>query len=297
MNTYQSSAHCPSSTKHRLLRIGYLVSMYPAVSHTFILREVLALRERSIQIEVASINTPSNYGSLTSEEQREAAKTFFVKQVGATGALRAIAQNVVRHPLRFARGLALAWTLSGLNFLRLPRYTFYWIEALILMKWMADRALDHLHVHFATPASTVALILAHMAPVTFSITVHGPDEFYDVSEYNLVEKACGLALRGLHQLLRPQSLMKLADRRDWSKIDLARLGVDCIHFSPGTRREMPEPFEILCVGRLTSTKGQRILIEAVRSIDRRRSASSTASGRRRTRQEIFRELCCREETL
>ena len=39
-------------------RIAYLVSQYPAYSHTFILREVLQLRELGVSIVVASINLP-----------------------------------------------------------------------------------------------------------------------------------------------------------------------------------------------------------------------------------------------
>ena len=40
------------------IRLAYLVSRYPAVSHTFILREVLRLRELGFEITVASINPP-----------------------------------------------------------------------------------------------------------------------------------------------------------------------------------------------------------------------------------------------
>ncbi|HTJ30695.1 MAG TPA: hypothetical protein VL346_09355, partial [Acidobacteriaceae bacterium] len=36
--------------------IGFLLSRYPAVSHTFFLKEVLGLRERGIAVPVASIN-------------------------------------------------------------------------------------------------------------------------------------------------------------------------------------------------------------------------------------------------
>lgn len=39
-------------------RLGYLVSRYPGISHTFILREVLELRRQGFEIEVASINPP-----------------------------------------------------------------------------------------------------------------------------------------------------------------------------------------------------------------------------------------------
>jgi len=38
-------------------RIATLVSKYPDFSHTFILREVLSLRERGVEIDVASIKS------------------------------------------------------------------------------------------------------------------------------------------------------------------------------------------------------------------------------------------------
>ena len=39
-------------------RLGYLVSRYPAVSHTFILREILQLRQAGFEIHTASVNAP-----------------------------------------------------------------------------------------------------------------------------------------------------------------------------------------------------------------------------------------------
>ena len=53
------------------IRIAYLVSRYPAVSHTFILREVQRLRSANFEIHVASINPPDRAASvMTSEEAR-----------------------------------------------------------------------------------------------------------------------------------------------------------------------------------------------------------------------------------
>jgi colanic acid/amylovoran biosynthesis glycosyltransferase len=37
-------------------RIGYLLSRYPAISHTFFLHEVIGLRARGVELETASIN-------------------------------------------------------------------------------------------------------------------------------------------------------------------------------------------------------------------------------------------------
>jgi hypothetical protein len=47
------------------VRLAYLVSEYPAVSHTFILREVNALRAKNFHIKVASINPPKHRTTMT----------------------------------------------------------------------------------------------------------------------------------------------------------------------------------------------------------------------------------------
>ena len=245
------------------LRIGYLVSKYPAVSHTFILREILALRERDVQIEVASINDSPNRNDMTQVERNEAERTFYVKQAGAFGVLSATIWMIVRRPLGLLRGLRIALVLGGGDLARIPLCLFYYAEAVILSQWLQSRSLDHLHVHFASQAATVALILTHIVPINLSITVHGPDEFFDVPGYYLAEKIAASRFVACISFFAQSQLMKLTPGREWYKFDVARLGVDCDQFSPRPFRASPDCFEILCVGRLVSAKGQRILIEAV----------------------------------
>jgi colanic acid/amylovoran biosynthesis glycosyltransferase len=42
------------------VRIAYLVSQYPAASHTFIRREVMGLRARGFEVETFSVRRPSS---------------------------------------------------------------------------------------------------------------------------------------------------------------------------------------------------------------------------------------------
>ncbi len=249
------------TTKRR--RIAYLISKYPDFSHTFILREVLALRERGLEIEVASINDAPPQNKLTQVERDEAARTFYVKRSGISGVLQAKLWLLLHRPAGLFHGLAFALKLGGSDPARALRCLFYYMEALLLAKWMHDRSITHLHVHFATPAATVGLILTRVFPITFSMTVHGPDEFYDVPGNFLAEKIEAAAFVVCISFFAQSQLMKLSPGRSWNKFALARLGVDTAQFSPRPLRTSPETFQILCVGRLVSTKGQRILIEAI----------------------------------
>src|SRR5271155_2783561 len=141
------------------IRIAYLVSRYPAVSHTFILREVQRLRSANFEIHVASINPPDRAAaSMTSEERDETAATFYVKREGVRGAILAHAAVLMSSPGAYFIGLGFALKLGGTDLWRLVLSFCYFVEAVILGHWMESRGLRHLHVHFANAASTVGLI-------------------------------------------------------------------------------------------------------------------------------------------
>ena len=251
------------------ISMAYLVSQYPAISHTFILREVRALRELGFHIAVASINPADRQASqLTDEERQEAAKTLYVKQVSPFRLAASHLRSLVRNPVRYFSSLWFALRLGGTDVRRMLFGLFYFAEAAVITEWMRSAGIQHLHVHFATPASAVGLIGSRLSGCGLSITVHGPDEFYDVSQYQLavkIESASFLCTIG--NFARSQ-LMKLSPVEQWCKFEVTPLGVDPARFS---RQPPPanDTFEILCVGRLVPAKGQHILLAAVRELTNR----------------------------
>lgn len=246
-------------------RLAYLISRYPAISHTFVLREVRELRARGFDIKVASINAPDRADEgLTAEEREESASTYYVKRDGVGGALRAHAGALMSNPLPYFRGLWFALRLGGFDVKRIIYGLLYFVEAVMVGQWMKQHGLRHLHVHFATPASTVGLVVVQVFPVTLSITVHGPDEFYNVSSYSLAEKIRGASFICCIGNYARSQLMKLSPFEEWSKFEISPLGVDPNIFAP--RPASPantEPFEVICVGRLVPAKGQHILVQAI----------------------------------
>jgi colanic acid/amylovoran biosynthesis glycosyltransferase len=245
------------------LSLAYLVSRYPAISHTFILREVLELRRAGFRIEVASINGPDRPPEeLTEEERTEAAATFYVKAAGIAGALRAHLMALGR-PVAYVSGILYATKLARLDLRKLLMNAFYFVEAVMIGRWMKERGIKHLHVHFATPASTVGLIAAKIFPLSLSLTVHGPDEFYDVPGYLLADKISAAKLVCAIGFFARSQLMKISNPAQWDKIKITPLGVDPAVFVPRPFRSDSKTFEIICVGRLVPAKGQHVLLAAV----------------------------------
>ena len=168
LNGHTNGAPRPPGTEPSSdpIRIAYLVSRYPAVSHTFILREVQRLRSANFEIHVASINPPDRAASvMTSEERDEAAATFYVKREGIRGAILAHAAVLMSSPRTYFKGLGFALRLGGTDLRRLIFSFCYFVEAVILGRWMESRGLRHLHVHFANAASTVGLIASRTFPI------------------------------------------------------------------------------------------------------------------------------------
>lgn len=86
------------------IRLGYLVSEYPAVCHTSLLRELKELRWKDFDISVASINPPEHARSvMTADERAEADATLYVKRASLLGIARAHLSVARRRPLAYLR--------------------------------------------------------------------------------------------------------------------------------------------------------------------------------------------------
>jgi colanic acid/amylovoran biosynthesis glycosyltransferase len=261
------TAHLDRTAAPPTRSLAYLVSTYPTLSMTFVLREVLALRELGFRVETASINPPDRpIDRLTQAEADEAKRTYCVKQHGLAGATVAKLRTVFGNFGGYWRGVALAFRLAGLDLRRLYLNLMYFIEALMVGRWMKRQGLRHLHVHLASQAASVGLFVRTVFGFGYSLTVHGPDEFYDADRQMLAEKIAAADFICCISSFARSQLMKLSPYKHWSKFVVSPLGVDPEIFAPRPPQTAPEIFEILCVGRLTPAKGQHILIDALEKL-------------------------------
>jgi len=238
--------------------MAYLVSRYPAVSHTFILREIDRLRALGHTIRTASINPPDRaLERMDAVERREAGGTYCVKAHGASGAAASLAWWALRDPLALARTV-----MTGLRMGRGLRGLAYAAEAAMVARWMRREGLAHLHVHFGNAGATVGVLVRRLTGCHLSYTIHGPDEFDDVPGQQLAAKMRAAdAVVCISQFARAQ-LMRISDAADWSKFRVCRLGVDPRTFRFAPQRDATGPLRLLCVGRLTPAKAQLLLVQA-----------------------------------
>lgn len=243
------------------------------LSMIFVLREVLELRRLGVEIDVASINPPDRpREAMSPDEASEAGRAYCLKAHGVRGALAAHAQALRRVPGGYLRGLMLLMRMSKLDARRWFMNAMYFSEALMVGAWMHRRDHAHLHAHLGSQAATVGLFVREVFRLGFSITVHGPDEFYDAEGQYLRQKVEAADFVCCISHFARSQLMKLSAYAQWSKLVVVRLGVDTLAFTPPTPAPLGGPFVVACVGRLTPAKGQHLLVEAVTRIARQGGA-------------------------
>jgi colanic acid/amylovoran biosynthesis glycosyltransferase len=244
------------------------VSQYPAVNHTFILREIRGLRSLGMDVRVASVLAPDrDVAGMSPEEREEAASTFYIRPKGVAGALLAIGRALLSRPQPFFAGLTLAIRSSRWNLLTVVRHFRFFSEALMTGFWMRELEIDHLHSHFA---STSGLFAQAIFPIRFSATIHGPGEFDDPIGFLLPEKTRAAQLVVAISSYGKSQLMRFSSYSDWPKLTVVRLGVDTAEFAPVPSDDRgAAPFEVICVGRLAPVKAQHVLLEACADLIRR----------------------------
>jgi colanic acid/amylovoran biosynthesis glycosyltransferase len=272
-------------------RIGYLVSQYPGLSHTFVMREIRGLRQLGWDVRVVSVHkTDRPVDALSADEAEELRTTYSVMGLGLAGMMRAALRECLRHPLRFVAGLIGACRLAGFQPALWPGHAFYFIEAVIAGAWFRTQGITHIHTHFS---SHVALPLSRYFDIDYSATIHGSGEFNDVIGFHMREKLARAVMAVAISKYGSSQIQRACAPEDWKKIAIVPLGVDLDHFAA---RPSPagETFEIVLVGRIESQKAQHILIRAIRLLrDRGRKVHLTLVGDGPTRpliEQLIREL-------
>jgi colanic acid/amylovoran biosynthesis glycosyltransferase len=247
-------------TDEASLKIAYFVNQYPKVSHTFIRREILALELRGFEVQRLALrgwDTP-----VPDEEDRtERERTRYVLQNGAGALLLPMVRCLVRSPLRFFSAAALAMKMSRASRERpLLYHLVYLAEACVVLSWLKEYGARHMHAHFGTNSTEVAMLTRALGGPPFSFTVHGPEEF--LRPMGLGDKIRRSAfVIAISSYGRSQLYLRLP-HHDWPKVHVVHCGLEK-KFYDMPPVPVPVTTRFICVGRLSEEKGQMLLLEAV----------------------------------
>ncbi len=243
------------------LKIAYLVNQYPKVSHSFIRREILGLEACGLEVVRFSIRSCSTE-LVDAADQAELKKTQVVLEAGVIVLLSGLLQAFLTRPVRLLSTIKLAIKLGWHSERGTLRHLVYLVEACLLLRWFREAEVSHVHAHFGTNSTTVALLCRVLGGPPYSFTVHGPEEFDKVTAIALPQKVERAAFVVAISNFGKSQLYRWCPVAQWSKVHIVHCGVDSAFFT-SPPASIPSDPNLVCVGRLCAEKGQLLLLEAV----------------------------------
>jgi glycosyltransferase involved in cell wall biosynthesis len=187
-----------------------------------------------------------------------------VKQ-GALSFILAAIKTMLSAPKRFFSTLMLALSMAKGTDRSLAHHLIYFLESCQMQAWLKAHNSRHIHAHFGTNSSEIAMFASQLSGIPFSFTVHGPEEFDKPQALGLNQKIkLSKFVAAISSFGRSQ-LFRWADYSDWKKINEVHCGLESSFYN-NVVDVMPQKHSMVCVGRICEQKGQLLLIEAVKKL-------------------------------
>ncbi|MDE4175515.1 glycosyltransferase [Phaeobacter sp. PT47_59] len=246
------------------MKVSYVLNTYPQPSHSFIRREVQALERQGIKVLRLAMRA-SEAPLVDAGDQAEAASTHYVLRAGALSLMLALLMSALQAPGRFFDALRLALRLGRASSVGRLRHLIYFGEAAYVARRCRAGGVDHMHAHFGTNATAVALLAQELSGIPFSFTTHGPEEFDAPHALSLGEKVNRAAFAVAISSFGKSQLSRWAEFGAWDKIKVVHCGIEPARFADPA--PLPEGgLRLVAIGRFVEQKGQMVLIRAMARI-------------------------------
>lgn len=241
------------------IQIAYLTTSYPSVSHTFIRREIRGLEEIGYEVHRISIRPSGDVVDPADIEEEKL--TWHLLNESPLKLVFIALLTFLTRPAKALASLRETYVMSRRSDRGFLKHLAYWLEAGAILPFLKKKRVEHLHVHFGTNPTTVAILIRILGGPPFSFTVHGPDELDGPIGYSLADKIHYSNFTVAITHFCSSQLRRWVPYSEWEKIRIVHCSVGDAWF------EEAEPIPttsntLVCVGRLSEQKGQLVLIEA-----------------------------------
>lgn len=251
-----------NTNETRPRRVAYLINQYPKISHSFIRREILALEAQGVTVMRYAVRG-WDAELVDADDRAEQARTTYLLQRGLLPLLLAVLRCAATQPWALTRAMGAALQLAWGADRPLPYHLVYLAQACLLHRLLTQAGLRHVHAHFGTNATEVAQLCKALGGVSYSFTVHGPEEFDKPEALHLPAKVRDAAfVVAISQYGRSQ-LWRWTPPEQWPKVHVVHCALAPDSFAAAAALAPQPTARLLCVGRLSAQKGQVLLIDAL----------------------------------
>jgi colanic acid/amylovoran biosynthesis glycosyltransferase len=241
--------------------IGVLVSRFPVLNETYILREINEL-ERHGQ-PVVLVPLIRHHDGVMHEEAKPWLRRALYTPLLSTSIAMANVRRFFADPAAYVK---LFFKVTAHSILRpsiLLRTMAMFPKSVYLAEELPRAGVRHVHAHFATNAAMMAYIIASLSDITYSFTVHGPDIF--VQRLFLREKLRRAKFVRAVSTFNKAFLTGLYPDETADKVEVVHIGVNPEVYEEAqatSRHQQPRP-QVITVATLSPFKGLSYLVDAV----------------------------------
>lgn len=245
-------------------RIGYLVPEFPGQTHLFFWRELQALEDLGLAIDLFSTRRPPRALMVHEWAQRAEKRTVYLIPFTLDDALGVASVLLKAGPLRLMKCLRIAWAVKELTFAQRVRLAALILPAAKIAGLAKQADISHLHVGSCADTANIALFASILSGLRYSLSLLGPTlEGYGPNQEAKWEHAAFVLI--MSDLLYRVATERLRGHVP-SIVEVVPVGVDL------DIMKRPEPYvpwrpdgpcRIYSCGRLNAVKGHTHLIDAV----------------------------------
>jgi glycosyltransferase involved in cell wall biosynthesis len=243
------------------LNVAYIIGTYPGLTTTFIDREVQALRQRGVHLQIVSIRRP--WTTLSPEQKKLQKGVRYLLPVNWLAFLWANLWFAVLRPRAYFGTFLYLISRPHPSLKARGMTVLHFAEGVFAAYFLRGENWDHLHAHFIDRAATVALVVSRLLGIPYSLTAHASDIY--VNPILLKEKLGGAKFVATCTGYNREYLSQFGEGLYNHKLNCIYHGLELERYR---RKPAPSPDKaiLLSVGQLKERKGFRYLVGACREL-------------------------------
>ena len=241
-------------------RLAYLMSRFPHLPETFILREMVELKANGYALSIYPLVRQKQ--SVVHPEAAALMPAVRWQAAYSPAVAAAALQAFVRQPAKVVRLWLQVARENRADRNMFLRALLIFPQALWMAREMQREGIEHIHAHYATHPALAAWIISQMTGIPYSLTVHAHDIY--VRRAMLPTKLRGARFVAAISQFNRDFLAREVGEWVRSRVHVVHCGILPEHYPQRLAGRRGEEFELLSIGSLQPYKGQQVLITACR---------------------------------
>lgn len=238
--------------------ITYILLTFPKLTTTFVDREIQALKQQQIDVQIYSLFRPT--GPLSEYQKELQQQTTYLYPAGTRKLIAAHLYYMIRKPWRYFSTFFHLLSRPHPTLLSHRRTFNHFLQGIYTTFRLRKNPGDHIHAHFLNQSATIALIISRMLDIPYSVTVHASGEFF-ATPMMVREKLADAKFIATCTKYNRDHLQEIGRDLFDGKLLVNYHGLDYERYQRNKEKPIYKPV-IISVGQLRERKGMIYLVKA-----------------------------------